>query len=165
MVLPQIRLRLDGSVSFQFRDPNLPPGMFSSQAPGGGSCTAWSTSNDNVELQLVTIHMNAANCQHLLARANQEEAAQRLCGHKWTFMWSNVSCHEDVKGSSILIWPAKSPDLNPMENCSGQLCRKVLAVGHQFGRVEDLESSHPGKYGNSSPRSSMQASRQVCSSK
>jgi hypothetical protein len=38
-------------------------------------------------------------------------------------------------------WPARSPDLNPMENLWGILVRRVYADGRQFVTVGDLKAA------------------------
>ena len=38
-------------------------------------------------------------------------------------------------------WPANSPDLNPMENLSGILCRSVYGDGKQYNNVGELRTS------------------------
>lgn len=43
------------------------------------------------------------------------------------------------KDVEVLEWPARSPDLNPIENLWGILARKVYAGGRQFGTVQELE--------------------------
>lgn len=40
---------------------------------------------------------------------------------------------------NVMPWPAKSPDLNPIENLWGILCRRVYSNGRQFDNVADLK--------------------------
>lgn len=40
----------------------------------------------------------------------------------------------------IMAWPAKSSDLNPIENIRGILCRRVCANKHHFSNATELES-------------------------
>jgi hypothetical protein len=37
-----------------------------------------------------------------------------------------------------LKWPAKSPDLNPIENLWGIMVRQVYAGGRQYNTIEEL---------------------------
>lgn len=38
-----------------------------------------------------------------------------------------------------LSWPAKSPDLNPIENLWGLLSRRVYVEGKQYANVQELK--------------------------
>jgi len=40
---------------------------------------------------------------------------------------------------TVLDWPAKSPDLNPIENLWGIIVRHVYANGRQYGNATDLK--------------------------
>ena len=42
---------------------------------------------------------------------------------------------------NVMDWPAKSPDLNPIENVWGVLAHKVYAFGKQYDSKEELKSA------------------------
>ena len=44
-----------------------------------------------------------------------------------------------TKNIDVLPWPARSPDLNIIENCWGELSRRVFSEGRQFDHVADLK--------------------------
>ena len=41
----------------------------------------------------------------------------------------------------VLGWPARSPDLNPIENLWGILARRVYRGGKQYGTVKEFETA------------------------
>jgi len=45
------------------------------------------------------------------------------------------------KRMRMLGWPARSPDLNPMENLWGIVARKVYAHGKQYGTLVNLKKA------------------------
>lgn len=71
----------------------------------------------------------------------------RMGGQGWIFQQDNASIHSSSstrlwlssKKVRVLPWPARFPDLNPIENVWGYLARKVYAHGRQFNNVSELE--------------------------
>lgn len=41
----------------------------------------------------------------------------------------------------VVKWPAKSPDLNPIENLWGIMARDVYGEGRQYEHLDDLEAA------------------------
>ena len=41
----------------------------------------------------------------------------------------------------VMDWPAKSPDMNCIENMWGELVRRVYSQGRQFDTVDDLREA------------------------
>ena len=72
--------------------------------------------------------------------------AAETFGEEWTFQQDGASCHRSnytnnwltSKNVKLLEWPAKSPDLNIIENVWGLLARRVYGHGRQFDTLEDL---------------------------
>lgn len=46
------------------------------------------------------------------------------------------------------VWPARSPDLNPIENCWGYLTRIIYADGRQYSTVEELKTAIASAWAN-----------------
>lgn len=70
-------------------------------------------------------------------------------GHSgYIFQQDNASIHTSVstehylsqlENVQFLDWPARSPDLNPMENIWGVLARRVYIGGKQYSSIDELE--------------------------
>lgn len=68
-------------------------------------------------------------------------------GRGWIFQQDDASINSSsstkarlsAKKISVLPWPARPPDLNPVENVWGYLAQRVYAHGRQFATVAELE--------------------------
>ncbi|CDF35927.1 unnamed protein product [Chondrus crispus] len=47
---------------------------------------------------------------------------------------------------NVMSWPARSPDLNPIENVWGVLARAVYAGCRQYNTVDDLKTAVPEEW-------------------
>ena len=71
-----------------------------------------------------------------------------LCGNRPQFQHDNAPIHASratkewlkQKNIDIIEWPARSPDLNPIENAWSQLSRQVYKNGRQFRNIEQLKN-------------------------
>ena len=68
----------------------------------------------------------------------------------YMFQQDNASIHtakstmeyfKKFENITLLPWPSRSPDLNPIENLWGILARRVYAYGRQYNSITDLEKS------------------------
>ncbi|CDF40241.1 unnamed protein product [Chondrus crispus] len=68
-------------------------------------------------------------------------------GQNWSFQQDNAPIHTShltkqclaERSITTLPWPAKSPDINIIENVWGVMARTVYARGKQFDNIEDLK--------------------------
>ncbi|KAG6621993.1 Transposase [Phytophthora cinnamomi] len=75
--------------------------------------------------------------------------AHKHYGTDFVFMQDNASIHSSNEtrmffeeiGVQLLDWPARSPDLNPIENVWAILSRKVYAQGKQYNNVPELTAA------------------------
>lgn len=92
--------------------------------------------------------MNSERYVDVLAENLLPEAPLITCGD-YLFQQDNASVHVSRASKSwfeansvkLLDWPARSPDLNPIENLWGILARQVYQNGAQYRSKQELASS------------------------
>lgn len=115
---------------------------------GGGSLMVWGafSMHGTTSLATVTCRMNSMNYirtleEHLIPFGDD------VMENDFIFQQDNAAIHVSraskawfaEKGIELLEWPARSPDLNPMENLWGIMARRVYQNGRQFSTVQELE--------------------------
>lgn len=105
--------------------------------------------NDGVTpLVEISTRSNSQNYTDMLEE-NLLPHAGRIAGRNWWFQQDNAAIHSskhtkawfDEQGLRVLDWPARSPDLNPIENLWGIMTREVYAKGRQFRSVAELREA------------------------
>ncbi|GBO11000.1 hypothetical protein AVEN_192407-1 [Araneus ventricosus] len=92
--------------------------------------------------------MNSASYVDILADNLLPEAPLITSGY-FLFLQDNASLHVshtskswfDANFVKLLDWPARSPDLNPVENLWGILAHEVYKNGIQYQNKQELMSS------------------------
>jgi transposase len=147
------KFNLDGPDGFRcyWHDIRAEPKLFSKRVNGGGSVQIWGgvSWHGKTKLTFLRGKQNAIKYTETL-RGNLlpylDELREKLGGIQPILQQDNASIHAarytkaflDDNGIEVLPWPAKSPDLNIIENVWGLLARRVYANGRQFDKPADL---------------------------
>ncbi|GMF55032.1 unnamed protein product [Phytophthora fragariaefolia] len=157
------KFNLDGPDGYQYywHDVRNDHELFSKRASGGGSVMVWAGMN----------YFGKTEIAFLEGRQNSECYTKTLDGYLTPFLeylrenhgisrpifqQDNASIHEsrftkahiEALGIRKLKWPAKSPDLNPIENVWGQLAWSVYEGGRQFDSKEELKAQITRSWNN-----------------
>ena len=148
------KFNLDGpdGWNYYWHDLRKEPKFYSKRVQGGGSLMIWGafSSKGKVNLSVVEGRLNSTKYQAMLD-THLLPFAPIIGGQNWTFQQDNATCHRSNStmdwfrakkiDGKVLKWPARSSDLNPIENLWGILVRTVYAEGRQFENVRSLKSA------------------------
>ena len=146
------RFNLDGpdGLNHYWHDLRGEQEVAMSRQNGGGGVMVWGgiSRKGKTTLAILEGKQNAAKyCKTL--ETHLIPSATRLYGTAYEYQQDNASIHtakatkaffEDKK-ITVIDWPAKSPDLNPIENLWGDMVRVVYAGGKQYDNVDALKTA------------------------
>lgn len=140
---------LDGpdGLAYYWHDPNKPEVTFPKRQNGGGSIMVWGCFSARGTSELFIIEDTADAQDYLFTlESNLLPYIHRHGLEEMIFQQDNAPIHtarvvqqwfRDV-GITTLPWPAKSPDLNPIENLWGILTREVYKENKQYNNKNEL---------------------------
>jgi hypothetical protein len=144
----------DGWASY-YHDVRKPELLHNKRHTGGGGVMIWAAIGwrGKSDLAFIQGNMNSEAYQAVL-RDHLLPHGARIGGARWIFMQDNASIHRSHSTRAwlqdhnvrVLPWPARSPDMNPIENMWGMLARLVYASGKQYSNVEELKTAITAKW-------------------
>lgn len=115
---------------------------------GGGSIMVWAgfSMRGKTPIAKITTRMNSKKYIEMLEDILIPYSEDVMDGD-FVFQQDNAAIHVsrlsrawfEEKNIELLDWPARSPDLNPIENLWGIMARQVYDGGRQFSTVQELE--------------------------
>ena len=146
------KFNLDGPDGLQYywHDLRREKEIYSRRQSGGGSVMIWGAFCAEGKPDLVILEgTQDADAYVWTLSEHLLPFIDGVYGRDCIFQQDNASIHsaqttkrffqeQDVQ---VMEWPAKSPDLNPIENMWGVLARAVYASGRQFQTKADLIST------------------------
>nr|CAD2203391.1 unnamed protein product [Meloidogyne enterolobii] len=144
------KFSLDGpdGLSSYWHDLRKEPRFFSKRNFGGGSVMIWGSfsafgksSIAFIGTRLDSIGYQKVLQEHLIPFMNKYPSANQI------FMQDNAAIHASrstanwlaSKNIRVLEWPARSPDLNPIENLWCIIVRDIYADNRQYETVSELK--------------------------
>jgi hypothetical protein len=139
----------DGWVGY-WHDLRKEPELFSRRQNGGSSVMVWAAFSWEGTSKLVFLRGTQASPDYInTLQFNMLEFYEQKHGSSALFQHDNASIHasrltkEWLKSQEIALmkWPARSPDLNPIENLWSFLARKVYEDSRQYNSIDELETA------------------------
>eukprot|EP00644_Phytophthora_capsici_P016316 jgi/Phyca11/38144/gw1.34.47.1 len=149
------KFNLDGPDGYQYywHDVRADTELYSKRVSGGGSVMVWAGMNTYGKTDIAILEGRQDSVcyartldKYLAPFIENLRENHGICSP--IFQQDNASIHEsrftkahiEAMGIRKLKWPAKSPDLNPIENVWGQLAWSVYQGGRQFDTKEELKA-------------------------
>jgi hypothetical protein len=145
------KFNLDGPDGYQFywHDLRKSEVKYSRRVHGGGGVMIWGCFGyGGLRLVPVSGKINAAHYQDLL-ETDLLPFAEDLGGPNWIFQQDNASIHRAEttrqwfarNNVTVLPWPDRSPDMNPMENVWSLIVRLIYQGVGQYNSIGELSTA------------------------
>ncbi|KAG2816009.1 hypothetical protein PC111_g13308 [Phytophthora cactorum] len=125
------KFNLDGPNGYKFywHDLRQPTQSYARRQSGGGSVMVWGAFSDKGKSKLAILR-GRQNSDYVFQQDNASIHASRETKQFLQEMQVN-----------IMVWPARSPDYNPIENVWSAMASRVYAHGRQYDSVDQLEAA------------------------
>ncbi|GAB0099100.1 Tc1-like transposase, DDE domain [Sergentomyia squamirostris] len=127
---------------------------------GGGTVMVWAafSKHGRTPVCFISTRMCSQKYTELLEEV-LIEFGESLPDSDFIYQQDNAAIHTSrltkawlaEKEIELLPWPARSPDLNPIENLWGILANAVYANGRQYANVQELKAAITAEWRNISP--------------
>jgi len=146
------KFNLDGpdGIQYYWRDLRKEPQYFHKRQGGGASVMVWAAFSGNGKTKLALLDGHQDSTKYCTTLGSfLLPVASLIGGPAWVFQQDNAPIHVsratkewlDNRNVTRLSWPARSPDLNPVENLWGYLVRRVYRNDRRYNNVADLKRS------------------------
>lgn len=125
---------------------------------GGGSIMVWAGISYDARTELVFIDRGTLTAQRYIEEILEEHVVvfAQFIGNEFVFMHDNARPHtarivaqylEEV-GINVMRWPARSPDINPIEHVWDMLGRRIRKRRGQLFTLQQLRNALEEEWGN-----------------
>lgn len=146
------RFCLDGPDGFKdyWQDLRRPAREYVQRQSGGGSIMVWGAFSSRGKAALAILDGKQRSADYIYTVSEHMlPFAHRMYGTDFTYQQDNAAIHcsrETMDFFSemqitLLAWPARSPDLNPIENVWAMLARSIYQGGKQYKSVGELRDA------------------------